>query len=567
MFKDIKVFLSSFKKKAKEHNLFKKYLGITLAGILAILIPIVIAILYIQFKDEPLKESQVKELSITVFDNDGHTIDSESVAIDNIASSPFVNIINNVLDTKTPALKPENFSKKPTFNLTVATSDTSLTYKCYFEKDLSVSFIEDNTGNFYLPREAEYTAFLNSAFSQKIYSESVPPSLTIGKDSFVLPTNAEWKYKRTDGTIQESTNFEIANKKLSYMIDGAIDFMFSESPSTCNIKITSTDGTIFFDGTLEETADFTANDGDKFTVIINAEWNDSTESLSFGNQSYEFDIICTKPSTIEITPQKVFGGSLVKISVSDVNNADTIVYTAKKPLNDDASSNKLYEFVPRFKKSGQNAYAYLPIPNDIAKGTFEFTVSYGIAKVDFTLSLEEISATTINLSEDASINITDKSKSEFSKIVTTSSATYGDIILFTSDFLSPEDYGFTKSIEYNSQVMLDEESSFEFFANSYTSDEGDGTAIKSANIGIVREIGYSELLGNYIAIDHGAGLYTWYCGLSDVNVLKGDILKKGEFIGRSGSTSLLCEGGVNIFCTLYGNLINPSDVLGKSLIQ
>ena len=267
MFKDIKAFLTSFAQKIKERNLFKKYLGITLAGILTILIPIIIAVVYIQFNDKPVEEVQVEEISITIFDNDGHTINSDTVSVNKIETSPFINIINTLINTKYVSEKPEDFNKNPTFNITVASVDTSLTYKCYFEKDASNSFIEDNAGNFFLPSKNEYSAFLNSEFSQQIYSESVPPSLTVGKDSFVLPSTVNWNYTLTDGSIQKSSNFKATTEIRSYMIDGAIDFMFSEIPSTCNIKIKAKDGKLFFEGTLEETADFTANDGDKFTTI------------------------------------------------------------------------------------------------------------------------------------------------------------------------------------------------------------------------------------------------------------------------------------------------------------
>ena len=95
MFKDIKAFLSSFIQKAKDRNIFKKYLGITLAGVLTILIPIIIAVLYIQFNDKPATETQVEELTITIFDNDGHTINSDTVSLDKIETSPFINLINS----------------------------------------------------------------------------------------------------------------------------------------------------------------------------------------------------------------------------------------------------------------------------------------------------------------------------------------------------------------------------------------------------------------------------------------------------------------------------------------
>ena len=568
MFKDIKAFLSSFFKKGKNESPFKKYLGITIAFILALLIPVIIAILYINFSNPIANTKKADELSIIMFDNDGNTIASEKISADRIKDSKFINAIYTLINAKDAATKPESFEKEPTFNLSITTATQTQTYKCYFDKDSSTSFIEDGAGNFFTPRSAEYSTFLNSSFSQKVYPESSPPSLTIEKDVFVLPKSVNWSYKLINGSTQESTNFKTDTKITSYMINGAIDFMFSEAPLESNVKIVAEKGEVVFVGTLEDTADFTANDGDKFTVFISATWESDANRSAFGTQNYEFEIVCTKPSIIEATPQNAFGGTLIKISVSDVNNADTIVYTAKKEQNATDDFKALYDFIPTFKKEGQNAYAFLPVPNGISEGTFEFSISYGITKADFSISLAKRPVpTTVTLSkENLSFEITDKAKEAFTKLIKDISTDSNDTLLFTGSFLSPEEYGFTKSVEYNSDVSIDGKAPFRFFANSYSATGTALISVKSANIGTVRAVGYSEILGNYVAVDHGAGLYTWYCGLSDVGVFEGDILKGGQFIGFSGSTSPLCANGVNVFCTLYGSLINPSDVLGQKLV-
>ena len=89
-------------------------------------------------------------------------------------------------------------------------------------------------------------------------------------------------------------------------------------------------------------------------------------------------------------------------------------------------------------------------------------------------------------------------------------------------------------------------------------------SVQSANIGVVSIIGTSPLLGNYVIVDHGMGLLTWYCGLFDVNVDENDIIKKGDVIGRAGSSSLLCENGVNIICSVGGILIDPASLVNDN---
>ena len=48
--------------------------------------------------------------------------------------------------------------------------------------------------------------------------------------------------------------------------------------------------------------------------------------------------------------------------------------------------------------------------------------------------------------------------------------------------------------------------------------------------------GYSSAWGNYIIINHGGGYTTLYAHLSRRNVAKGDTVKQGTVIGKSGNT-------------------------------
>jgi hypothetical protein len=63
-----------------------------------------------------------------------------------------------------------------------------------------------------------------------------------------------------------------------------------------------------------------------------------------------------------------------------------------------------------------------------------------------------------------------------------------------------------------------------------------GTPIYAMNDGRVAYTGYLRNYGNTIVLDHGLGLQTIYMHLSEVSVAKGDDIKKGEQIGKTGDT-------------------------------
>jgi len=67
--------------------------------------------------------------------------------------------------------------------------------------------------------------------------------------------------------------------------------------------------------------------------------------------------------------------------------------------------------------------------------------------------------------------------------------------------------------------------------------DGDtGDPIRAANRGVVRLVGDFYYAGNVVYLDHGRGLLTIYMHMSKVEVREGDIVDRGQVIGRVGAT-------------------------------
>ena len=76
----------------------------------------------------------------------------------------------------------------------------------------------------------------------------------------------------------------------------------------------------------------------------------------------------------------------------------------------------------------------------------------------------------------------------------------------------------------------------------------DGRVVYAADLGIY---------GNCIVLDHGYGLQSIYGHLSQIAVKEGELVKKGQTMGHSGSTGLALGDHVHFSMQVDGVQINP----------
>ena len=81
--------------------------------------------------------------------------------------------------------------------------------------------------------------------------------------------------------------------------------------------------------------------------------------------------------------------------------------------------------------------------------------------------------------------------------------------------------------------------------------------VEASNGGIVNFAAYLGIYGNTIIIDHGMGIFSLYAHLSSVNVKKGQEVKKGEIIGRTGITGMAGGDHLHFSMIVGGKFVNP----------
>ena len=86
-----------------------------------------------------------------------------------------------------------------------------------------------------------------------------------------------------------------------------------------------------------------------------------------------------------------------------------------------------------------------------------------------------------------------------------------------------------------------------------------GAPIEASNRGRVLFAGPLGIYGNCVILDHGLGLTSLYGHLAQIDVHEGDLVEKGQALGRSGETGL--AGGDHLhFAMLVGDAyVDPTE--------
>ena len=91
--------------------------------------------------------------------------------------------------------------------------------------------------------------------------------------------------------------------------------------------------------------------------------------------------------------------------------------------------------------------------------------------------------------------------------------------------------------------------------------------VSAANRGRVLYADYLGIYGNCVVLDHGMGLQSLYAHLSSVSVQPGELVERGQMIGRSGMTGLAGGDHLHFSMLLQGRPISPLEWWDSHWIQ
>ncbi len=85
----------------------------------------------------------------------------------------------------------------------------------------------------------------------------------------------------------------------------------------------------------------------------------------------------------------------------------------------------------------------------------------------------------------------------------------------------------------------------------------EGTLIRSPADGVVVNTGDYFFNGNSVFVDHGQGLVTMFCHLSDIDVQPGTVVKQGDVLGKVGMTGRVTGPHLHWSVSLNNTRVEP----------
>lgn len=84
-----------------------------------------------------------------------------------------------------------------------------------------------------------------------------------------------------------------------------------------------------------------------------------------------------------------------------------------------------------------------------------------------------------------------------------------------------------------------------------------GTPVHAAQAGTVAVVTEDTRSGRYIVLDHGHGVRTGYCHLSETDVIPGQHVDRGQTIGLSGNTGRTTGPHLHFLVRVHGRTVDP----------
>lgn len=541
---------------------FKKILLFAL-GLVLLFIPTYIAIA--NYNSQKPSENLPTVTTLTISDPEGRT---STVTSDNDPNGVF-EMFNTINSSGTPVSSlPDSLAGSGFLLVTFSTPDSDQSYKYYFTTSSSECYYTDPTGKIYKIAINQAKAFLGSSYSVYLYKTATPPVLTASGTNVISATAMEWYYLVSGGTYQQYDYQPATNDNMTYDVGNNFTFSFSIAPSDSNLKVFNSDE-LLYDGGINDLHDLKLTRNSTLRFLITASWAQAGESEYYGNATYEFSALVLAPAEFKLGETTIEHGDIVALSGVNVTNPEDIKLSFEPALENG--------FVPKFYKDGDYVHALIPFSYDVPNGEYKITVTYGITTQTLNLTVGESrygfnkAATKYSASEAIiSTFYAEDDIAAYNTIRADICKTSEELKYFSGAFINYETAGTLTSkkstikLGFTRDCTLNDGRTFKHTGIDFEVSAGIDVPVMAS--GKVAYAGFCDVLGNFVVVDHGYGLKTWYAHLSEISVSVGDIVRTSQSIGKTGNTGFIVEKRLHVEFTLDNISVAPFSIWDEGII-
>lgn len=243
---------------------------------------------------------------------------------------------------------------------------------------------------------------------------------------------------------------------------------------------------------------------------------------------------------------------------SDVEKGEMAVLRVTNAKDLEVSAKTNTGFTPVFYNIGDEKIALLPISYNANVGTYELTITVGKDVHSYSLNVKDRvfveQYLTVDSATTSSTIESDEANKEWAEKI--------EPLKAKSD---PEKYWDGAFIQPVSGKITTEFGMARYTNGSKTPSRHSGidiasplnTPVPAANNGKVIFAGYLKLTGNTVVIEHGLGLKSWYYHMNSLSTKEGTMVKKGDIVGKVGSTGFSTGPHLHYAMSVNNVFTNP----------
>ncbi len=523
--------------------------------VIALFIPSYIAVAnYVSAQHAPVDEKTTTKLEIT--DIDGNLFElsaDDAAAAADIAG--FVKINDRAIEQTS---LPEPLVGTDYFEFKYYSYDRTSVYKYYFSENPNESYYVDANGTAYHITADDASAFLSTQYARCLYNTTSFPTMTISNET-IVPTQAEWAYKTYSGDYVPLGDIPSANPtERVYQMKGAFALAFDNEPDLINVTI-SDNGNVIYSDSYANIANVPL-EGRTIDVAVEAKWYETDEQACYGSAEYKFKARILLPAVFYLGKTEIEPGEFVVISAKNVDDPAAITFASEPDIG----------FTPTFFTDGNYVRALVPVGYEFEGTEDKFTCSYG--EVSQEMMLDITPKTFKSVTTDISPTIVSQTRtlstlSAFEEAMAPIVAETAAEPLWDGTFYEYKDtdgytlncgFGIKRTISATGEMYRHQ--GVDYYAAA-------GKNAVAVNSGKVVYVGYLDLPGYMVVIDHGLGLKSWYCHLGSTAVSVGDMVQKGDVIGYVGATGFTPRAALHVGLSVYDVPVSTYDLWKEGILM